>query len=149
MPNGCDLCPLDIQHCVGVWVMRGMFLGGFLLEEDLVSYGYGVGPDIPVVILVHLHLGLGLLVPAPGGDDVHPVPGWVLPQIRQDGVHLTPEQQLRWTGPSGGVWCGSEAPEMTVEVHVRVPVLRDAGVPHLLEVLHEALAGPIGLGVIG
>ena len=149
MPDCCNLCPLDIQHCVWVWVMRGMFLGGFLFEEDLVSYDNIMGLDIPVVVLVHFHLGLGLLVPAPGSDYVPSLTGRVWPQVRQDGVHLAPEQQLSWTGSRSWVWCGPEAPEVAVEVHVWVPVLGDAGVPHLLEMLHETFTGSISLWIFG
>ena len=50
---------------------------------------------------------------------------------------------LDWP-PWLGVWGGPEASEMSVDVHVWVPVLSGACVPHL-EVLHEALTGPIGL----
>ena len=114
-----------------------MFLGGFLFEEDLVSYDNIMGFNIPLVVLVHFHLGLGLQVPAPGSNYVPSLTGWVWPQVRQDGVHRS------W------VWFGPEAPEVAVEVHVWVPVLGDAGVPHLLEMLHETFTGPISLWIFG
>ena len=122
-------------------------LGRLLPQEHLVPYEDVVGPDVGWLVLVFLHPLLGRLVFGPGIDDVCPLLCWVRPKIWNDGADLPAKQYLCWNVACGWMGCGAETPEMPVKVQDGVPVLCEASVPNLLEVLHESLHGAVGFWI--